>query len=225
MKYWVTVSLVLLAFVSVKGQESIFTEINYPYLERLIQLAKENNYRKKVFEATEAGARAGISAARTDYLNMLHASYFYRPKNRPSVNVYNPYQVNGFQLGVSLNLATLVRTPILVKQAKQQHEISELERQEYEVTLEKEVKSRYYAYVLLNNQLEIGTQEVQDYQLMLNTVQEQFEMGEVDLATYNTAKSTLAQSRSNLNQTEVDFLMAKDALEEIIGTKLEDIIE
>ena len=56
-------------------------------------------------------------------------------------------------------------------------------------------------------------------------MQEQFEAAEVDLETYNTAKSALAESKSNLNQIEVQFLMAKDALEEIIGVKLTEVVD
>jgi len=224
MKYWMSVFFAFICIAHASAQESIISEINYQHLEKLIQLAKENNLRKKIFEATEVSAQAGVTAAKAAYLDMFHAAYFYRPNNRPSVNIDNPYLVNGFQLGVNLSLSTLVRTPGVVKQAKQLREISELERREYEATLENEVKSRYYAYIMLNNQLEINTQSAQDNQLMLNQMKGQFELGEIDLETYNTAKSALADSKSGLIQTEVEFLRAKDALEEIIGAKLQEII-
>lgn len=225
MKYLMSIFSVLVFTANINAQESIIGEINYQQLEKFIQLAKANNFRKKIFEATESSAREGVTAAKLSYLEPLQAAYFYRPDNRQSVNVYNPYLINGFQFGVNVNLASFAKTPGLVKQAKKLREISELERQEYEVTLEKEVKSRYYAYVMLNNQLEINTQAVQDNQMMLNQIQEQFQLGEIDLETYNTAKSALAESKSSLIQTEVELLRAKDALEEIIGAKLEEITD
>ncbi|WP_262247653.1 TolC family protein [Parapedobacter soli] len=225
MKYWIPIFFVFASTVTLRAQESIISEINYPYLEKLIESARENNFRKKIFEASEVSSRASVTAAKASYLDMFNAAYYYRPNQRPSVNVDNPYLVNGFQLGVHLSLSTLIKTPGIVRQAKQQREISELERKEYEVTLENEVKSRYYNYVMLNNQLEISTQEVQDNKLILNQLQSKFELNEVDLETYNSAKSALAGSKSALMQTEVQFLTAKDALEEIIGVKLEDITD
>src|SRR5690554_5624527 len=131
MKYWIAFFFAFTCIVNTKAQESIISEINYQHLEKLIDLAQENNFRKKIFEATEVSSRAGITAAQASYLDMFHAAYYYRPNRRPSVNIDNPYLVNGFQFGVNLNLSTLVRTPGLVKQAKKQHEISELERKEY----------------------------------------------------------------------------------------------
>lgn len=223
MKYWIFIFCLFTSIANTKAQESIIGEIDYPYLDKLIQLAQENNFRKKIFEATEISSRAAVTAAKASYLDMFNAAYYYRPNRRPSVNIDNPYLVNGFQFGVSLNLSTLIRTPGLVKQAKQQREISELERKEYEVTLENEVKSRYYNYVMLNNQLEINTQAVQDNQLMFSQLQAQFESSEIDLETYNSAKAALAGSKSVLIQTEVQFLMAKDAMEEIVGVELEKI--
>ncbi|MEC3879900.1 TolC family protein [Parapedobacter sp. 10938] len=225
MKNWIFIFFTLTLLTPAHAQESVIDKIDYQYLEKLIQLAKENNIRKKIFEATEVSARASVTAAKASYLDMFQASYFYRPNNKPSVNVINPYLVNGFQLGVSLNLSTLVRTPGLVKQAKQQRFISELELREYEVDLENEVKSQYYNYLMLNNQLEINTQSVQDNQMILGQMQEQFELGEIDLETYNAAKSALAEAKSSLIRTEVEFLVAKDALEAVIGGPLAEITD
>src|SRR3546814_4167982 len=139
------------------------------------------------------------------------------------MNIGNPYLVNGFQRGASLNLSTLFRTPGQVKQAKQQRTIAELELQEYELSLANKVKSQYYSYVMLNSQLAINTQSVQDNQLMLSQMQGQFELGEIDLETYNVAKSALSEAQSGLIQTAVEFLVAQDALESLIGTTLEEI--
>lgn len=223
MKNWILVLFTLTFLSHANAQESVIGKIDYQYLEKLVQFAKENDLRKKIFEATEASARVGVTAAKASYLDIFHASYFYRPNNKPSVNVENPYLVNGIQLGASLSLSTLLRTPGLVKQAKQQRTIAELELQEYELGLANKVKSQYYSYVMLNNQLAINTQSVQDNQLMLSQIQGQFELGEIDLETYNVAKSALAAAKSSLIQTEVEFLIAKDALEILVGTKLEEI--
>src|SRR5690606_18674809 len=114
MKYPVTIFLMLVCIMQTNAQESIISQMDYRQLDKFIQLAKEHNFRKKIFEATEAGARASVVAAKASYLDMFHASYYYRPSERPSIDVQNPYVINGFQFGVNLNLSTLVRTPGLV---------------------------------------------------------------------------------------------------------------
>lgn len=225
MKHRLFITFIAMAVSILKGtaQESIISEINYQQLEKLVQLAKEHNFRSQIFKATESMAKSGVTAAQLSYLEAFSGAYYYRPNNRPTLDWYNPYLVNGFQLGVNINLGSFLQKPMAVKQAKQEKLITQLERQEHEETLETEVKARYYAYILYNNQLKASTQAVQDDQMIFNQIQQQFKQGEIELDSYNLAKTSLIQSQTTLHQTEVEFLKAKDALEMIIGVKLEEI--
>src|SRR3546814_12532805 len=139
MKNWILILFALTLLSNANAQEAVIGKIDYQYLEKLIQLAKENDFRKQIFEATEVSARVGVTAAKASYLDMFHASYFYRPDNKPSMNIGNPYLVNGFQLGASLNLSTLFRTQGKVKQAKQQRTLTALELTESELSLTNKV--------------------------------------------------------------------------------------
>lgn len=208
---------------SVKAQESIIQQINYPLLEKYIELAKQNYPRKKIYEANVVAAKSKIGAASLGYLEALTASYYYRPNERQSIDITNPYSVNGFQFGVNLNVGQFFKTPSLVKQSKQDYKVSVLEDQEYNITLATEVKKRYYEYVQLINELKIKTQLLTDNKASSDNLKYKFEKGEATLDLYSQAKSSTSIANSEKILAELNLLKAKDALEELIGQKLEDV--
>ena len=218
--------LLTLAFLSVflvQAQESIIATLDSHKLDAFIQLAYENYPRKKIFEANEEAAKSSVAAAKLSYLESFQAAYYYRPNNRVAVDVINPYLVNGFQLGINVNVGTILQKPALVKQAKKQYEVAQLENQEYRGQLETEVKSRFYNYLQLASELKLRTQAAQDNSALFDKVRVQFEQGEVGLETYSAARSAVTDANSTLTITETNFLRAKDMLEEIIGKKLEEV--
>ena len=208
---------------SANAQESILGEVNIPLLDKYIALAKEYYPRKKVFEASIVSAKSRISTASMGYVESLNLSYIYRPENGLSVNLDNPYSVNGFQFGVNLNIGTFLKTPSLVKQARQDYKIAVLQNQEYSITLAEEVKNRYYEYLQLTRDLKIKSQTYADNQTSSNGLKYKFEKGEVTLDMYSNAKVLAANSNSEKLMTELNLLKAKSALEALIGQRLEDV--
>ena len=207
----------------VSAQESIIGDINYSTLEKYIQAAKEYYPRKKIFASSVDRAQTGVTISTVSYLDILNASYFYRPSDRATINPSNPYSVNGFQFGATLNLGTFLQKPAMAKRAKAELRIAKLESEEYDNTLALEVKKRYYNYIRLLNDLKIKTQTSQDNKSVVDQLRYKFEKGEAQLEVYNMARITAGDAYSNKLQAETDFLVAKDALEEIIGQKLTDI--
>lgn len=208
---------------SSKAQESMLGEVNYPLLEKYITLAKEYYPRKKVFEASIIAAKSRISTASMGYLEALNVSYIYRPENGLSVNLDNPYSVNGFQFGVNLNIGTFLKTPSLVKQSKQDYKIAILQDKEYSITLAEEVRNRYYEYLQLTHDLKLKTLTYADNQATSNSLKYKFEKGEITLDVYSNAKVLAANSNSEKLLTELNLLKAKSAIEALIGQRLEDV--
>lgn len=204
-------------------EASVMENINQKQLERFIELAKENYPQLKVLALNEEKAKSIYRAQPVGYLDMVNVSYFYRPNERSAISADNPYVFNGFQYGLNINLSTLIQRPFLTKQAKADYQITQLERQAYERTLENDVRRRYYEYLRVLEDYKIRTQASSDSKVLLQDMQLKFERGEVDLESYSTAKSGLSVSRADMLQVEVDLLVARDALEEIIGVKLTDI--
>lgn len=208
---------------SLTAQESLIASLDYAKLNKLIELAKTNYPKRKVNEINEKMASSSVTMETLNYLDMFNAHYVYRPANRPSIDEYNPYVYNGFQFSVRFNISNLIAKPVNVRRAKQQLKIIRLQNEDFDLMLENDVKAKYYSYIQLTSELKNKTLAAQDSKSLFERLQGQFELGEIDLDTYAQARTDVANTNSALIQTEVSYLMAKDALEELIGVKLEEV--
>jgi outer membrane protein TolC len=225
MKKILQFTLLLLTFATVKtnAQESIFKDINYSDLEKYINLAKVNFPQMKIAEAKKEFIKTGISIAQASYLDIFNASYFYRPEKKPVLDPVNPYNFNGVQLGVTLNLGSLLTKPFQVKRAKADYKIAVLEAQQNDKTVEMEVKRRYYDYIQQISQLKIATKSAQDNKGVSESLRNKFEKGEITLDAYNQSRLSQSSSESEKINVEINYLKAKDLLEEIVGVKLSEV--
>lgn len=218
-----TASFLLLFSIPAFAQESILKEINYSDLEKYIELAKQNYSLKKLALAKEEAVKTAIPMAQLSYLDILNGSYFYRPEKNTVLDPVNPYNVNGFQFGVTLNVGGFLQKPYQVKRAKAEHKIAQLEIQQTDVLIEMEVKRRYYDYIQQIGQLKISTKTAQDNKGVSESLRNKFEKSEITLDAYNQSRITQSMSDSGKITAEVSYLKAKDLLEEIIGKKLSDV--
>lgn len=221
--------LLLLTLVAFKtsAQESIIGDINYNTLQKYIEAAKIYYPRKKIFENRVVSAQTAIPINSVSYLDILNASYFYRPGQSDNYTI-NPdgqivRNVNGFQFGANINIGTYLQKPYLGRKAKADYRIAKLEAEEYDNTLTLEVKRRYYSYVQQIAMLKINTESVQENKNVADNLKHKFEKGEIGLDTYNQSRINLAASNTSKVQSEVSLLEAKDALEEIVGKPLSEI--
>lgn len=225
MKKVLLITLSILLFVNAKSnaQESILRDINYSDLQKYIGLAKANFPQMKIAEAKKELVKTAIPMAQVSYLDIFNVSYFYRPEDKTVLDPVNPYNFNGFQLGASLNLGTLLQKPFQVKRAKADYKIAVLEAQQNDKAVEMEVKRRYYDYIQQVSQLKIATKSAQDNKGVSESLRNKFEKGEITLDAYNQSRLNQSASESEKVATEINFLKAKDLLEEIIGVKLSEL--
>ncbi|MEQ7799537.1 TolC family protein [Pedobacter sp. ASV1-7] len=225
MKKLLNMVLASLMFLSLDAvaQESIISEINYADLQKYVNLAKKNFPRKKMWEAQKEASKAGIPMAQVSYLDMFNANYFYRPEDRAVLDPINPYNVNGFQFSINFNLGNYLQKPFQVKKAKAEYKVAQFQADEYELELEREVKTRYYDYILQISKLKINTQTAQDNKGVAENLRSRFERGEITIDAYNQSRIAVSASSAAKIQVEIEYLKAKDALEEIIGEKLAEI--
>jgi len=203
------------------AQQSMIGDISYPYLEKLISTAKENYPRMKYFEGRAQVAENNITKQKLSWFDSFTFSYVYQPNN--TLNLVNPNFFNGYQLGVFLNFGSLFRTPFNVKQAKQELKISESELEEYKLNIEAEVKKRYFTYIQAVNILKVENQAALDAQSLLKDIRYRYEKSEVTLEEYNNALIMVSTHNKSKLQAESELLTAKSSLEELLGTKLEEV--
>jgi outer membrane protein TolC len=225
MKKLSLIALMLIGICSLKlsAQESIIGEINYNTLEKYIQAAKDNYPRRKIMGLNVEKAKAEVPAVALTYLDLINASYFYRPQDKVAINPLNPYSVNGFQFGVNISLGQLLTKPFLIKKAKVDYKIAQLEAQDFDMILSNEVKIKYYDYIQNLSELKVNSQIALENKGVSENLKSKFEKGEITLDVYNASRINQAGSTNTKIQSEVSFLKAKDALEQVIGKKLEEI--
>jgi outer membrane protein TolC len=219
----ITLSILLIVTVKSHAQESILKDINYSDLQKYIDLAKVNFPQVKIAEAKKELVKTGIPIAQASYFDILNASYFYRPENKSVLDPVNPYNFNGFQFGVTVNVGNLLQKPYQVKRAKADYNIAVLEAQQNDKVVEMEVKRRYYDYIQQISQLKISTKIAQDNRGVSESLRNKFEKGEITLDAYNQSRLNQSASESEKVAAEINYLKTKDLLEEIIGVKLSDV--
>ncbi len=213
--------IVLYPFNFSKAQETI-TDYSTVYLEKLIATAKENYPRINAFKARIEIANTNISKEQLSWLDALSFTYVYKPKNTLDVN--NPIVFDGYQAGVSFNLSSLMQKPANVKQAKLERKIAEYDQQEYYLTIESEVKRRYFAYLQQFNALKLQSKLVSDIQNVSRDIKTKYEKGEISFDSYSLGQNSLSTAIQNKIAIESNFLSAKALLEELLNKKLEEVL-
>lgn len=204
-----------------ENQVTIFDDISYVFVEKLVAIAKENYPRVKVHNSHIKDRETALSQAKISWLSPLSLSYVYSPST--TLNLENPTFFSGYQIGFNLNLNSILQNPGNIKRAKEELKIVNLEKEEYLLELTTEVKTRYYTYIKSFKALKIITQSYVDAQNGHSMSKYKFEKGETSLGEYTDASSRYATLTQTKLEAEVNLLVAKASLEELLGVKLEAI--
>ncbi len=206
----------------IKAQQSMMGDISIPYLELLKTTAKENYPRNKIYTKRIEISEKNLNKIKLSWFDGLGIYYLYIPTS--SAGVINPTNNrNGFQLGFSLNVGSLLEKPAQIKAAKGDRDVARLEKEEYELNIATTVEQRYYRYIQQLTILKQKTLLAQDAQTMLTSIRSKFERGE---ETFENFSKTLIivneQNQAKIN-SEAELLIAKSNLEELLKMKLEDV--
>lgn len=211
-----------LKITSAQCQESMVANVSYEYLDKLITIAKANYPEMEVKSKELDIAKNNINRTGiVSYLDALSVSYYYRPNN--SVDIVNPSILNGYQVGVNLNIGTILAKPYANKEAKIQYKIAAAQLKEYDQGIEAEVKKRYFTYIDQISQLKLRTKSYGDAMNLVNQLQHKFQKGETTFDDYSRSLVLSTEQNQFMITAETGTLTAKAALEELLGEKLENI--
>ncbi|HTH83628.1 MAG TPA: TolC family protein [Mucilaginibacter sp.] len=210
------------------AQEGIMGDVDYNLLQKYIQLAKQNYTLKKLADKRVEGAKTEVPIAALAYLDMANVSYIFRPNDQTALTTpgsanANPYAVNGLQFGLGVSLGQFFSRPLQIKKAKIDYEMAKLDAEQLDKTVELEVKTRYYNYVQQVALLKLNKQNLLDMNLVAEETKSKFEKTLVTLEVYDQSRLALTNAKVTAIATEVEYLKAKDMLEQIIGVKLADV--
>jgi len=208
-----------------KAQESILSELSELYLNKLIAVARDNYPRIKSFNSQVNAAKNDVSAVKSSWLEPLNFQYAARSNNTQAnlVNVTTQDLLTGYQFGISISPGALLSKPSQVKKAKEQVKIAEYNLQEYLLTLETEVKKRYFSYIQAQKSLKPAIDAFLDAESNFKIVKLAYQKAEVSLNDYNESSIMYNQSYTTKLQAETNVLLTKASLEELTVKKLEEI--
>jgi outer membrane protein TolC len=204
----------------IKAQESMIPELSYPFLEKLIFSAKQNyplmaaNLRRINF------ANYNVKKAKLSWFDFFTLSAFYSPST--SVTLTNA-TLTGVQIGLFINFSNVIQKPTLIKQSKEELAIAQLTADQYAITLETDVKNRYFRYMQSLSVLRVQNQNAIDIDALFKQIKFRFERGEETLENFTKLMIQNADQKQKIIDAESAVLIAKTTLEELVGKKLEEV--
>jgi len=207
---------------TVKAQESMVSDISYSYLDTLIATAKRNNPQAHIADEQMRIAKTNITKTKIGWLSVLNLTYFYTPSTGYAANPATP-TLGGYQLGITLNVGTLLQNPYSVKAARGQYQITQFQQEATDLNLEAQVKIKYFAYIEELALLKLRTKSTQDAADLAKQLNDKFLHGQASLADCNSASLIEIEQNQYMIVAQNDAFAAKASLEELIGTKLENI--
>ncbi len=209
------------SFVALKAQESILSDVSNKYLDLLIATAKVNYPRMKTYGQRIGMAETNIKKTKLSWFDVFSFSFLYSPNN--TTTLINPSILNGYQVGMYMNIGAILQKPYAVKQAKTELDIAKSEKEEYELNIEAQVKQRYYLYVQNLAMLKLKASSATDAESSMRQIKYRFEKGEETFQNYNSVTMSYTDHLQSKIEAETSLLIAKSNLEELLGKKLEDI--
>jgi outer membrane protein TolC len=218
-------SLIILSCYNTNAQGSLAETVNYGYLDKLVRIARETYPRMGQNQKRIDIANKNITKARLSWFEVFGLYYLYNPYATTTTESprFLSGAFNGSQLGMTINLGQIVQKPNQIKIAKDELKITQLEYNEYYLTIEAIVKDRYFKYIEQQAIVKARSRSVLDIGVLMNTIRSKFEKGDETFENYSKALvlyNTENQSRIN---AESAMLSAKAFLEEILNKKLEEI--
>ncbi|MGF7078941.1 TolC family protein [Mucilaginibacter sp. UYCu711] len=219
--------LLLFLMISLRSvaQETIIQDLAADtYINKLVDTAMKNYPRLRTYQYRIEGAKANVSKTKASWLDALTVSYVYQP-GTTTIDPVNPTTsyFKGLQAGVFLNVGTLIAKPAQIRQAKLETAVISSELDEYRVTLTTEVKKRYYLYLQRVAELKLQIRATTETGNSLKDFKFKFEKGEETFDSYNKVQIQYSEHQQTKIQAEANVFIAKADLEELLGTKLENV--
>jgi outer membrane protein TolC len=213
--------LIANSFTKLHAQETMMPEVSNSYLNKLIDIAKNNYVVVKMNQKKIDLANINIQKANVSWFDIFSITLNYSPTGG-STSLNQP-TLSGFQIGLYINIGNLLQKPYLVKTSKEELEMAKLGKQEAINILEGEVKARYIKFVQTSVLLRVESKIAIEAESVVKEARYKFEKGEVTFETFTRALIYESDGRKKVIDAEANLLIAKASLETIVGKKLSDI--
>ena len=221
MRYKFILLFIVCSSIQSFAQISLRDEMPPGYLEKLVDVARKNYPKVKMYQARVEMSDYNIKKTKLSYFDILSFSYLYSPSQTSAT--INPNFLQGYQFGFFANVGGLLQKPSLIRQIKKERESLVFEKETYDLNLDAEVRKRYYNYVSFMVLYRVKSNTLMDLESALVDTKHKFEKGEALLIDYNNALKVVSDQQVIKIMAETDLLISKSNLEELLGDKLENI--
>jgi outer membrane protein TolC len=196
------------------------------FVEKLVQLAWANNPENQILHHQVNAAVYGEKIAKRNFLNQVQATgnlneFIISP---PATASQFPIFFPRYNFGATLSLGNIFSDPIKVKRAKEETAIAIQQVNSRKLTLRAEVLRRYQMYLTNKELLKVQADALEDASSSFSLAEQKFKNGEATIVDFNSALENLNIRKTQKITAERDFYISKIDIEELIGVKLEDVI-
>lgn len=213
--------LIVCFFSKLVAQESMIPEISNSFLNQLIDTAKKYYPIVKINQKRIDIAYINIQKERVAWFDVFSLTLNYSP-NGGTTSLNQP-TLSGFQIGLFINLGSILQKPYLLKTAKEEFELAKLNKQETMMITEADVKARYIKFIQSSVLLRMQSKIAIEAESVVKEARYKFEKGEANFETFTKALIYESDNRKQVIDAEANLLIAKASLETIVGKKLSDI--
>lgn len=200
-----------------------------PYAERLVQLAWQNYSENRKFELNILATEKAIGLARAGWLDLLTLQFNI---NSRTLSSFGDFSVDGdgnqffpwYNVGVNISPSRFVTVPAEVKLAEFEHQMSFYDLNSQKLHIRAETLTRYERYQHNLDQLKVISENYETSNSTFILIRERFNRGEATLEDFNAASLARIGALTGKLTAELELRLAKIALEELIGMKLEEVI-
>jgi outer membrane protein TolC len=195
------------------------------FAEKLVQIAWRNHptnemYRRQVnvagYDMKKSNAEWGDVVRFTGNINEFVLN--------PGADTYSrALFYPKYNLSASLSLGMFFTIPYNVKQNKERLMIAQTQVNSQKLLVRNQVLKAYNEYLMREKMFKLQSQLALDNETSHKLVEQKFKNGEITFENYSMSLSAYSTILLSQLQAEKDFKNAKLDLEQLIGTKLEDV--
>lgn len=203
--------------------------VDLNFSERLVQLAWENYAVNRAFDIDVLSAEKSIKLAKLAWWELLSMQLNINARTIETFGDFSLPDQNEnqffpwYNVGINISPSKFFTNPAKVQMAELQYQLSLEALNAQKLRLRAETLTRYELY---KHNLEVVKAVSENYELANSTfilLREQFNKGEATFNDFNSATQARINALTGKFGAEMQFNIAKIALEELIGMKLEEV--
>lgn len=199
--------------------------VNTSFEEKLVQLAWRNDPNNTMIVKEASIAQYNLKQAQWNWLD-----YFSAQGNLNEFTINPGSDTNDrsafyprYNFSVRISFGTLATNALEVKKRRVQASINEDAIKARKIQVRALTLTRYAQYQLAEKKYKIQKETADQSDVNFKYIEQRFKDGQDDLQTYNNILERNTNQQLRLAELEAELRMAKYGVEELIGTKLENV--